>query len=99
MPDPLYLTTVESLGSSIDLAIRGCDKIHALDRKTRTDLLLGEIDEAQYVEREAATRKLADAWLMMVGCLLMVVEALGVFEGDKRIDTLRNHQRQFIAEH
>lgn len=98
MPDPLYLDSVEPLCRSVDLAIRGYEKIHDLDRKTRTEFLLGTTDKAQSLESEAVTRQLVEAWLLMAECLLVLAESLGISEGDRRIATLRSHQREFLAE-
>lgn len=43
-------------------------------------------------------RELVEAWLLTMNCLLLLVEMEELFEGDDRLETLRSHRRERLAE-
>ncbi|GAB5403927.1 MAG: hypothetical protein Aurels2KO_21580 [Aureliella sp.] len=89
MSDYLGPSTAATLSDSIDLTIRGCDKVEQLDRENRAALLAGEISEDESAEMELIIRRLVQALVPIAQCLLLSVEIAGLFEGDERIAKLK----------
>ncbi|GAB5404587.1 MAG: hypothetical protein Aurels2KO_28180 [Aureliella sp.] len=90
MHEYLDPNNVKTLSDSIDITIRGCDKVEQLDCENRAALLVGDISEAECDQMELVIRRLVQGLVPTVQCILLTIEITELFEGDERIAKLKD---------